>query len=85
MGGVVILDDFGYWEGCREAFYDFGRQAAVGPLGAHTGILDQVQDQQSPFLVIVFFARMNSSERSPEAGLPQARHGILVNPWAQPS
>lgn len=22
-GGCVILDDFGYWEGCREAFYDF--------------------------------------------------------------
>ncbi|RMH56692.1 MAG: macrocin O-methyltransferase [Candidatus Hydrogenedentota bacterium] len=22
-GSVVILDDFGCWEGCREAFYDF--------------------------------------------------------------
>ncbi|MDS3859434.1 TylF/MycF/NovP-related O-methyltransferase [Thermosynechococcaceae cyanobacterium BACA0444] len=22
-GGCVVLDDFGYWEGCREAFYDF--------------------------------------------------------------
>lgn len=22
-GGCIILDDFGYWEGCREAFYDF--------------------------------------------------------------
>ena len=22
-GGGIILDDFGYWEGCREAFYDF--------------------------------------------------------------
>ncbi|AFY62265.1 TylF/MycF/NovP-related O-methyltransferase [Synechococcus sp. PCC 6312] len=23
VGGCVVLDDFGYWEGCREAFYDF--------------------------------------------------------------
>ncbi len=23
QGGCVILDDFGYWEGCREAFFDF--------------------------------------------------------------
>ncbi len=23
IGGCVILDDFGYWEGCREAFYEF--------------------------------------------------------------
>ncbi len=22
-GGIVVLDDFGCWEGCREAFYDF--------------------------------------------------------------
>ncbi len=22
-GGIVVLDDFGWWEGCREAFYDF--------------------------------------------------------------
>jgi O-methyltransferase len=22
-GGIILLDDFGYWEGCREAFYDF--------------------------------------------------------------
>jgi O-methyltransferase len=23
VGGCVILDDFGHWEGCREAFYEF--------------------------------------------------------------
>ena len=23
VGGCVVLDDFGFWEGCREAFYDF--------------------------------------------------------------
>lgn len=23
IGGCVVLDDFGHWEGCREAFYDF--------------------------------------------------------------
>jgi O-methyltransferase len=22
-GGIVVLDDFGWWEGCREAFYSF--------------------------------------------------------------
>lgn len=23
VGGCIVLDDFGFWEGCREAFYDF--------------------------------------------------------------
>jgi O-methyltransferase len=31
-GGCVILDDFGYWEGCREAFYDFCLQRGEKPL-----------------------------------------------------
>ncbi|MBW4483582.1 MAG: TylF/MycF family methyltransferase [Tildeniella torsiva UHER 1998/13D] len=31
-GGCIILDDFGYWEGCREAFYDFCRQRDEKPL-----------------------------------------------------
>jgi O-methyltransferase len=31
-GGVVLLDDFGHWEGCREAFYDFTRQRDLKPL-----------------------------------------------------
>lgn len=31
-GGVVILDDFGHWEGCREAFYDFCQQSGIKPL-----------------------------------------------------
>jgi len=31
-GGVIILDDFGHWEGCREAFYDFVVQRRVKPL-----------------------------------------------------
>lgn len=31
-GGVIILDDFGYWEGCREAFYDFCRRRDLKPL-----------------------------------------------------
>ena len=30
-GGCVVLDDFGYWEGCREAFYDFCRQRGKSP------------------------------------------------------
>lgn len=31
-GGVVILDDFGYWEGCRVAFYDFCAKHKIAPL-----------------------------------------------------
>lgn len=31
-GGVIIIDDFGHWEGCREAFYDFIAQRGLKPL-----------------------------------------------------
>lgn len=31
-GGVVVLDDFGWWEGCREAFYDFCGKRNEKPL-----------------------------------------------------
>lgn len=31
-GGVIVLDDFGHWEGCREAFYDFVKQRGLKPL-----------------------------------------------------
>lgn len=31
-GGVILLDDFGHWEGCREAFYDFAQQRKIKPL-----------------------------------------------------
>lgn len=31
-GGVIILDDFGHWEGCREAFYDFAAEREIKPL-----------------------------------------------------
>ena len=31
-GGVIILDDFGHWEGCREAFYDFAADRGIKPL-----------------------------------------------------
>lgn len=31
-GGCVILDDFGFWEGCREAFYDFCFSRGEKPL-----------------------------------------------------
>jgi O-methyltransferase len=32
MVGVIILDDFGHWEGCREAFYDFAHKKNIKPL-----------------------------------------------------
>ena len=31
-GGVIVLDDFGYWEGCREAFYEFCKERDMKPL-----------------------------------------------------
>ncbi len=31
-GGCVVLDDFGYWEGCREAFYTFCERHNERPL-----------------------------------------------------
>jgi O-methyltransferase len=31
-GGCVVLDDFGFWEGCREAFYDFCTRHGEKPL-----------------------------------------------------
>jgi O-methyltransferase len=31
-GGVIILDDFGHWEGTREAFYDFCAETGAKPL-----------------------------------------------------
>lgn len=31
-GGYIVLDDFGYWEGCREAFYDFCFRQNISPL-----------------------------------------------------
>jgi O-methyltransferase len=31
-GGIIVLDDFGHWEGCGEAFYDFTRHRRLKPL-----------------------------------------------------
>jgi O-methyltransferase len=31
-GGIILLDDFGHWEGCREAFYDFIADRHLKPL-----------------------------------------------------
>jgi O-methyltransferase len=31
-GGIIVLDDFGHWEGCREAFYDFTVRMHLKPL-----------------------------------------------------
>lgn len=36
-GGIVILDDFGHWEGCRKAFYDFCKTMNVYPLLERVG------------------------------------------------
>jgi O-methyltransferase len=36
-GGVIVLDDFGHWEGAREAFYDFCAEASIRPLLERTG------------------------------------------------
>jgi O-methyltransferase len=36
-GGCIVLDDFGYWEGCREAFYDFCLKNNERPLLERVG------------------------------------------------
>lgn len=36
-GGCIVLDDFGYWEGCREAFYDFCSKKGIKPLLERVG------------------------------------------------
>lgn len=36
-GGLIILDDFGYWEGCREAYYDFCNARQIRPLLERAG------------------------------------------------
>jgi O-methyltransferase len=36
-GGIVILDDFGHWEGTREAFYDFCKRYDIRPLLERVG------------------------------------------------
>ncbi len=32
LGGCIVLDDFGYWEGCREAFYTWCHEQGERPL-----------------------------------------------------
>lgn len=36
-GGCVVLDDYGHWEGCREAFYDFCSRHGEKPLIERSG------------------------------------------------
>ena len=36
-GGFIVLDDFGYWEGARKAFYDFCRTTGIQPLLERVG------------------------------------------------
>jgi O-methyltransferase len=38
QGGCIILDDFGFWEGCRRAFYDFCQKQGERPLLERVGI-----------------------------------------------
>lgn len=36
-GGVILLDDFGHWEGCRNAFFDFVAKRNIKPLVERRG------------------------------------------------
>lgn len=36
-GGVIVLDDFGHWEGVRKAFYDFCKKHEIYPLLERVG------------------------------------------------
>jgi O-methyltransferase len=38
QGSCLILDDFGFWEGCRRAFYDFCQKQGERPLLERVGI-----------------------------------------------
>jgi O-methyltransferase len=38
QGACIILDDFGFWEGCRQAFYDFCQKHGEKPLLERVGI-----------------------------------------------
>lgn len=37
-GGIVVIDDFGYWEGSRVAFYDFFARRREYPLLERAGV-----------------------------------------------
>ena len=37
-GGVIVLDDFSYWEGARLAFYEFCRERDIAPLLERCGL-----------------------------------------------
>jgi O-methyltransferase len=36
-GGIIVLDDFGHWEGARRAFYEFCNEQALAPLLERVG------------------------------------------------
>ncbi len=36
-GGIIVLDDFGHWEGARRAFYDFCKSEGIAPLIERVG------------------------------------------------
>ncbi len=40
-GGLIVLDDFGHWEGCRRAFYDYCEREKIRPL------LDRFENDQA--------------------------------------
>lgn len=52
-GGCIILDDFGFWEGCREAMYDFCFTYKVKPL------IERVETDQA------FWIKGRTNNRSP--------------------
>jgi O-methyltransferase len=30
-GGIIVLDDYGFWQGCRLAFYEFCAERQIAP------------------------------------------------------
>lgn len=56
-GAVVVLDDFGAWEGCREAYYDFCCKHNVKPL------LERVDSCQA------FWEKGKGSNRPPKVAM----------------
>lgn len=66
VGGVIVLDDFGYWEGCREAFYEFCDRHNERPL------LERIGTDQA------FWIKGRVTNRVPIAELDQQTFPIPV-------
>ena len=70
-GGLIVLDDFGHWEGARKAFYTFCRSQGIQPLLERVGYTqafwfkgrEHNRDAQEHFYFGTYRARWQSRPR----------------------